>query len=75
MDEDELRDAMRRRFEAMSLREWCRLTGCNKAHVSDFVNRKGGPPSDMLAALNLEVRYVRKRRSYTPTEEASDEPA
>lgn len=59
---DELRAAMTRRFEAMSLNEWCRLTGCNKGHVSDFVNGKLGPPSDMLGALNLEVRYVRKRK-------------
>jgi hypothetical protein len=61
MTEGELRAAMVRRFEAMSLREWCRLTGCNKAHVSEFVNGKKGPPSDMLNALNLEVRYIRRK--------------
>lgn len=48
--------------------EWCRLTGCQKSHVSEFMNRKKGPPSDMLNALNLEVRFVRRksRQALTP---------
>lgn len=68
MDEDALRAAMARRFEAMSMTEWCRLTGCQKSHVSEFMNRKKGPPSDMLNALNLEVRFVRRksRQALTP---------
>lgn len=62
MNEEELRAAMKRRFEAMSIREWCRLTGCNVSHVSEFVSGKRGPPNDLLKALNLSVRYVRNRR-------------
>lgn len=63
MNEDDLRAAMRRRFTAMSLREWCRLTSCNASHVSDFMRGRRGPPSDLLTALNLEIRYTRKRRA------------
>lgn len=63
MSESDLRAAMLRRFECMSLREWCRLTGCNASHVSEFVRGLKGPPNDMLEALNLERRYVRKRRT------------
>ncbi len=63
MTEEELRVAMRKRFEAMTMNEWCRLTGCAKSHVSEFMNSKRPPPGDMLAALNLGVRYVRNRRT------------
>lgn len=61
LDTDGLREAMRERFKAMSMREWCKLTGCKASHVSDFLNAKRGPPSDLLQALNMEVRYVKKR--------------
>lgn len=58
---------MKKRFEAMSLREWCRLTGCRPSHMSEFVAGKRGPPADLLKALNLEVRYVKRyRRSLSP---------
>jgi hypothetical protein len=63
MNEDDLRAAMRQRFQAMAQREWCRLTGCNHAHVNEFVRGLRAPPHDLLAALNLEVRYVRKRKA------------
>lgn len=63
MTEADLRAAMQRRFEAMSMTEWCRLTGCATSHVSEFMNGKKGPPSDMLNALNLEVRYIRRKRA------------
>lgn len=59
MTEDELRRSMEQRFESMSLREWCRLTNCHAGHVSEFIKGKRGPPSDLLAALKLQVRYVR----------------
>jgi hypothetical protein len=61
MTEDELRAAMKLRFEAMSMSEWCRLTGCHKSHVSDFINGKKGPPADMLCALNLRIAYLRNK--------------
>lgn len=62
MTEDDLRAAMKKRFEAMSLREWCRLTGCNATHVGEFVNGRRGPPNDMLRTLNLRVDYVKVRQ-------------
>lgn len=61
MTEDQLRAHMRKKFSAMSIREWCRLTGCNVSHVAEFVNGTRNPPNDMLCYLNLEIRYVRKR--------------
>ena len=61
LSDSALRAAMAKRFEAMSMREWCRLTGCACSHVSEFVRGLRGPPGDLLAALNLETRYVKKR--------------
>ena len=62
MTEDDLRAAMRKRFTAMTMGEWCRLTGCNKTHVGEFVAGKRLPPHDMLRALNMRVDYVKCRR-------------
>lgn len=66
LSDDELRVAMRERFKAMSMREWCRLTKCNLGHVSEFVNGHRGPPSDMLNALNMTIRYVKRNRRTQP---------
>lgn len=63
MTEDELRQSMERRFQTMSLREWCRLTDCHAGHVNEFIKAKRGPPSDLLKALNLQIRYVRGYRA------------
>jgi hypothetical protein len=65
MTEDELRQSMEKRFEAISLREWCRLMGCHSGHVNEFIKGKRKPPSDLLKALNLQVRYVRGYRGKT----------
>ena len=63
MTADELRAAMRKRFEAMTMNEWCRLTGVRKSHLSSFMNgKRDNPPGDLLAALNMRVDYVRNRR-------------
>lgn len=62
MSEDDLRSAMKKRFQAMSLREWSRLTGCNATHVGEFMSGRRGPPNDMLRALNMRVDYVKVRR-------------
>jgi len=62
MTADQLSDAMRERFKAMSMREWCKLTGCKASHVSEFLSRRRGPPADMLDALNMRVDYVKNRR-------------
>lgn len=40
---------------------WCLKHGVNKGHASDFMNGKKGPGSDLLKALNLEYRIVRRR--------------
>ena len=37
---------------------WCSAHGVKKAHVSRWMNGTGGPPTDMLEALNLQIRYV-----------------
>jgi hypothetical protein len=66
MTADDLRAAMRKRFEAMSMNEWCRLTGTNKAHVSEFMNGKRGPQSDLLRALNMRVDYVKNKKVSKP---------
>lgn len=63
MTEDELRALMKRKFEAITMNEWCRLTGCTKSHVSEFVRGLRAPPHDMLRALNLRVAYVRSRKT------------
>ncbi len=63
MTEDALRTLMKRKFTAMSMREWCRLTGCQFPHVSEFICEKRGPPTDMLNALNLGIQYIRKRKA------------
>jgi hypothetical protein len=63
MSEDDLRAAMKKRFEALAMREWCRLTDCNVSHVSEFVRGLRAPPNDLLRALNLRVDYVRNRKA------------
>jgi hypothetical protein len=63
MTADELRAAMRKRFEAMTMNEWCRLTGVSKSHLSEFLHGKRGPCSDLLNALNMRVDYVKNRRT------------
>ena len=66
MTEADLREAMRQRFTAVSMYEWCRLAGCKSSHVSEFMREKRGPPSDMLAALNMRVDYVKIKRTKDP---------
>ncbi len=63
MSEDDLRAAMRKRFQAMTMNEWCKLTGCNKTHVSEFVRGLRLPPGDMLKALNMRMDYIKIRQS------------
>lgn len=67
MTEDDLRAAMRKRFDAMSMREWCRLTGCHAGHVSEFMRGKRSPQGDLLAALNMRVDYVKNKRTTART--------
>jgi hypothetical protein len=39
---------------------WCEAHGVNRTHVSDFMNAKRMPGNDMLDALGLEWRVMRK---------------
>ena len=68
MTADQLRAAMRKRFTGMTMNEWCRLTGCTKSHVSEFMRGLREPPSDMLRALNMRVDYVKNHRRAPPTD-------
>ncbi len=67
MTADELRAAMRKRFQAMSMREWCRLSGVHYTHLSEFLNGHRGPGTDLLTALNMRVDYVKNKRTIART--------
>ncbi len=41
---------------------WCTAHGVSKARVSEFLSGKRNPTSDILDALNLEWRVMRKKR-------------
>lgn len=62
MTEAMLRNQLRAKFTAISIREWCAVKGVHASHVSEFINGKRGPGADLLAALNLRVDYVRIRK-------------
>lgn len=44
------------------VKAWCEAHGVAAAHVSEFLNGKRGPMSDLLEALGLEWRVMRKAR-------------
>lgn len=69
LSQDDLRKAMRKRFTSVTMNEWCRLAGVSKSHMSEFLAGKRGPCNDLLRALNLEVRYVKKRSTTSTTKE------
>jgi hypothetical protein len=58
---DQVRKILARRIAKTNLSAWCREKGVNRPHASEFVNGKGPPPSDVLAALGFEWRIVRTR--------------
>lgn len=43
------------------LKPWCRANGVASTHASDFLSGKRNPASDLLEALGLEWRVMRKR--------------
>jgi hypothetical protein len=43
------------------VKAWCEAHGVAATHVSEFLNGKRGPTSDLLENLGLEWRIVRKR--------------
>ena len=42
------------------VKAWCEAHGVAATHVSEFLNGKRGPTADMLDALGLEWRIMRK---------------
>lgn len=44
------------------LKPWCRAHGVAPTHASDFLSGKRLPAGDLLEALGLEWRIMRKRR-------------
>jgi hypothetical protein len=61
MTEEQVRDLARRKAKP-TLRAWCRKHGVSVSHLSEFLNgKRHRPTKDMLDALNLEWRIVRKR--------------
>jgi len=49
--------------KGFGLRKWCEAKGVAQTHASDFMSGKRNPGSDLLEALGLEWRVMRKRRT------------
>ena len=62
MTPDEVREMVWKKAKP-SWREWCRVHRVSISHLSEFMNEKRGPTTDILSALQLEWRIVRKRSS------------
>lgn len=45
------------------VRRWCEENGVQHPHVTEFLQGRRNPPNDMLDALGLEWRVMRKARS------------
>lgn len=48
--------------KGFGLKPWCRAHGVAPTHASDFLTGKRNPASDLLEALGLEWRVMRKSR-------------
>jgi len=69
MSEDQVRDLLRRRAKPFAKRKgstgvtaWCSHHGVTNTHVSEFMNGKRAPATDMLDALGLVHSYSRKAK-------------
>lgn len=69
MTEDQVRALLLRRAKPFAVnkgttgvRNWCEAHGVINTHVSDFLLGKRRAPNDLIEALGLEYRIVRKRR-------------
>lgn len=51
---------------------WGQANGVSRSHLSEFMAGKRAPTTDILDALNLEWRIVRKAKSRRPTPAPSD---
>lgn len=46
--------------KGFGLRGWCEANGVAQTHASDFMSGKRNPGNDLLEALGLEWRVMRK---------------
>ena len=51
---------------ATGVKAWCKAHGVANSHASEFLNGKRLPTSDLLDALNLEWRVMKKSTSSIP---------
>lgn len=49
------------RHGSTGLRAWCRENGVAVSHASEFLGGRRAPGHDLLRALNLEYRIVRRK--------------
>lgn len=61
MTEDQVRALVDRKARP-NRNQWCEATGVRKSHLSEFMAGKRRPTTDVLNALGLEYRIVRKRK-------------
>lgn len=68
MTEDQVRFLLQRRARSFAInrgssgiRGWCEAKGVAYPHVSEFMNGKRSAATDLLNALNLEYRIMRRR--------------
>ena len=55
-------------WRSTGMRKWCLKHGLNSGHVSEFMNERRGPGSNMLAAAMLlaEIERLDRRPSPSP---------
>ena len=51
---------------ATGVKAWCKAHGVANSHASEFLNGKRLPTSDLLEALGLEWRVMKKSTSSIP---------
>ncbi|MCK1676614.1 hypothetical protein [Bradyrhizobium sp. 150] len=50
------------RKNSTGVQAWCKAHGVSNSHACEFLNGQRNPTSDLLAALGLEWRVMRKIR-------------
>lgn len=50
---------------AIGVKAWCKANGVSDSHASEFLNGQRLPASDLLEALGLEWRIMRKKTGGT----------
>lgn len=54
-------------WRSTGIAKWCTKHGVNRGHVSEFMNGKRAPTSDVLEALGLEWRIESKGNGFPAT--------